>query len=105
MLLQRSFDANIEWRLEIIQGFVLQEDLYQLLQPAINKRPYMYDSFIIGNLHQVSRYTYGLYIKSIFKNGQYLTGNSSEVYLSFKNYDGDETIVPNNKVMIVIRKG
>lgn len=50
-----------------------EECIYQLLQPTINEQPYMCDSFSMGNLYQVSKEIYGIYISSRFDYDQTLT--------------------------------
>lgn len=105
---QEAISASIKMKEKDARGFILQENPCELLQQAIESQSYMYNSFDIGLLHQVSREAYGIYVKEFYKNGESYSGaESSMPFLSCINYNGDGTIISSGKdtVMIVLQQG
>lgn len=96
MVLQEAIDVSIELKEKDTPGVVLQETLCQLLQPAMHKQPYMYDSFIIGNLHQVSSETYGIRI------GPTTDESLGEIFLSCKQYKDDGIITVRDELSAIV---
>jgi hypothetical protein len=73
------------------------------LQPAVNKQPYIYDSFAIGNLYQVSRETYAIFAhskqsKEIEKYQACLSGES-------KKWDDVNIVGDSDAAFVVLKKG
>lgn len=107
MILQDSLNVSIELKEEDTQGFIFQEDICQLLQPVVDERPYMYDSFSIGNLHQVSRETYGIYVIALYKNSHHYPGDDSKPFSSCVSNKSDSINVVGGEdsAMVIIQKG
>jgi hypothetical protein len=102
MILQKEIDLSIELKERDTQGFVLRQDLCRLLQPNLGKKPYMCDSFVIGNLNQVSKETYIIYAEP---NG-FLSSVTPKKKTSAKSKD-DETIFLGNEdaAIVILQKG
>jgi hypothetical protein len=100
-ILQEAINVSIEVKGGDTQGIVLQESIYQLLQPVIKEQSYMYDSFSTGNLHRVSSNTYGIYVKKLTLPG------ITEPYLSCIDCKDDSTNVTMtlDNTMIFLQKG
>lgn len=99
MILQEEMIINLELKEKYTQVFTLQKNICQLVQPDKNKPSYMYDSFAIGNLHQVSSETYVIYVDSRPYNEikkYHLSGGS-------KKWE-DVNVVGNEEAAIVILK-
>ncbi|KAI7881208.1 uncharacterized protein EV154DRAFT_523540 [Mucor mucedo] len=95
--LQKSIAASIRSKEQDTQGYVLKETLHQLLQPTIGKQPYMYDSFVKGDLYQVASETYGLCIKLESYNRE------AAYFISCQK---DSILVSNKKsAMIILQTG
>lgn len=94
---QEAIDSGIQSKEKDTPTFVLEESLCQLMQPAMNQQPYMYDSFITGNLQQVSSGTYALIIGK----------RMSKFFLSCKTYNGNDTIKISEvgSAIVVLKKG
>lgn len=69
MILQEETKDNIGLKEKETQCFILEECLYQLLQPVIQEQPYMYNSFSTGILHQVASATYAIRV-TFFLSGR-----------------------------------
>lgn len=100
MLLQEAIDVSIKLKRKDTQGFILQQDLCQLLQPFI------YDNFSIGNQHQITKETYGILFHTFGGKRSRLTSKANRTgLLSRRNYKGGCTNITSNDVMIVLQKG
>lgn len=93
MILQNLSEESIELKEKDTQGVTFWESLIQLLQPVMHEKPYMYESFSIGCLHQVSRETYGVTIKQLSKeNAKYYKGKK-KIPMSNISYEYDDTSI------------
>lgn len=107
MILQNLSEESIELKEKDTQGVTFWESLIQLLQPVMHEKPYMYESFSIGCLHQVSRETYGVTIKQLSKeNAKYYKGKK-KIPMSNISYEYDDTSiqVEKNMAIVVLQKG
>ncbi|KAG2195820.1 hypothetical protein INT47_010030 [Mucor saturninus] len=96
-VIQESLDNSIALKEKDTQGYFLKESVYQLLKPIKGTKPYMYDSFIKGDLQQVSSETYALYI------GSDTYEEHGQVSLTWKHpKDGKTVTVKGNASAIVI---
>lgn len=101
-LLQKSLDASILYKERDTVGFVMKESLHQLLHPVIGKRLFLYDSFVLGDLQQISRESYGIYLKPIYS----LNNHTSENLLSDINRKGGVSkIFGNDYATVILQKG
>lgn len=96
-ILKEAMDSSIQSKEKDTPAYVLEESLCQLMQPAIDQQPYMYDSFITGNLQQVSSETYALVIGE----------RMSKFFLSCKTQNDKETIKISDvgSAIVVLKKG
>lgn len=103
-ILQKVISASIELKEKDTQGLILREDLYQLLQPAIHQKSCFYDSFTLGDLHHVSRYTYGIYFKKLIVGSGI---NVKSLALPYINYEVEGTagIIRKGSNLAVLQKG
>lgn len=100
-LIQESIDSSIELKEKDTQGYFLKESIDQLLKPMKEAKPYMYDSFIKGDLHQVSSETYALAI------GPDTYEEHGEISLTRKHCKDDTTFTVKgvSSAIVIIEKG
>ncbi|KAI7866797.1 uncharacterized protein EV154DRAFT_153714 [Mucor mucedo] len=100
-VIQESLDNSMELKEKDTQGYFLKESVYQLLKPIKGTKPYMYDSFIMGDLQQVSSETYALYI------GSDTYEEHGQVSLTWKHpKDGTTvTVKGDTSAIVIIEKG
>ncbi|KAI7891569.1 uncharacterized protein EV154DRAFT_507768 [Mucor mucedo] len=102
LLLQQLFDENILYKERDTLGFVMKESLLQLLHPVIGKRLHLLDSFVLGDLQQISRESYGIYLKPIYS----LNNHTSETLLSCINRKGGVTrVFGEDYATVILLKG
>lgn len=107
LILQRALDDSIELKEKDIKGFIFRESLYQLLQPVQDEKPHTYDTVSIGNLNQVARETYGIYVKNVYKGDIIYSGDELRPFLSCmnnRNY-GSSVVGGRDAAMIILQKG
>lgn len=95
--LEKSIAVSIRSKEQDTQGFVLKETLHQILQPTLGKQPYMYDSFLKGDLYQVASETYGLSIKLEPYNRE------ASYFMSCK--ENNISVSDKKLAMIILQKG
>ncbi|KAI7866798.1 uncharacterized protein EV154DRAFT_532463 [Mucor mucedo] len=100
-VVQESLDNSIELKEKDTQGYFLKESVYQILKPIKGTKPYMYDTFIKGDLQQVSSKTYALYVKPNIPE------ECGHVSLTWKHLkDGTTvTVKRDGSAIIIIEKG
>lgn len=102
MILKEKIDVSVELKEKDTKAFILRE-ICQILKPAIQKQPYMYDSFVIGNLHQISRETYTIYFTHFSdRYGNELQGS---VYNKSKKGDFESFIGAKDTAIVILEKG
>lgn len=92
IILKEELESSIERKEVGTQSFVMLDFPYHFLQ--VDQQPYLYTSFFMGRLQQVSNETYGFYVDTIF---------NQDATLSYKS---DTTIsIKNGHAAILLRQG
>lgn len=99
-LLQEAYNESIAMKGKDASGFIIQKDIFQLLQPIKTKKPFMYDSFTIGSLYLTARETYGMYVSG-FTEKDRLSYDPQLCDVDTKGAHGEDS----NMTMIVLQKG
>ncbi|KAG2209182.1 hypothetical protein INT47_005474 [Mucor saturninus] len=99
-LLQEAYNESIAMKGKDASGFIIQKDIFQLLQPIMAKKPFMYDSFTIGSLYLTARETYGMYVSS-FAEKDRLSYDPQLCDVDTKGAHGEDS----NMTIIVLQKG
>ncbi|KAI7893000.1 uncharacterized protein EV154DRAFT_502962 [Mucor mucedo] len=98
-LVRRAFYGN---RWSIVS--VLNQDPQELSDPIIDQKLDMCEIFATGMMSKVFKYTYALCIKSVVKDKQLYSGNSSGAYITTKEHStvyGDDL----NMAFVVTKRG
>lgn len=98
-LLQENYNDSIAMKGKDASGFIIQ-DIFQLSQPIKAKKPFMYDSFTLGNVHLTARETYGMYVSSFSEKDRY-SYDPQLCDVDTKGAHGEDS----NMTMIVLQKG
>lgn len=103
-ILQEAYEDSIAMKGKDVSGYIIQENIFQLSLPAKNELPFMYDSFTIGNMYQVAKETYGVYVSS-FAEKDRLSYDPQLCDVNFKGDHGTDLIDTKSLTIVVLQKG
>ncbi|KAG2210910.1 hypothetical protein INT47_000064 [Mucor saturninus] len=116
LIMQKVLDDSINDKEKDYKGFVLQDPFHHMLNPDLKKQvdldrtletPHLFEVVSNGNLEQVARETYAIYVKNVYKDDIIYPGDELRPFLSIVDIGNERAGVLGGRdaAMIVLQRG
>ncbi|KAI7890889.1 uncharacterized protein EV154DRAFT_234782 [Mucor mucedo] len=120
LIMQKVLDDSINDKEKDYKGFVLQDPFHHMLNPDLKKQvdldrtletqkkaPHLFEVVSNGNLEQVARETYAIYVKNVYKDDIIYPGDELRPFLSLVDIGNERAGVLGGRdaAMIVLQRG